>query len=115
MRHFTLKIPLAFVRTLEHNTVMGSRLARIELEEQIMKTTIYQGVRENAAKKLSNSKTRMEMSAIEAATMGATVPASSQIFNERGWLFTENGKHFWIERSSLTLATMDLENYEVLK
>ena len=47
--------------------------------------------------------------------MGATVPASSQIFNERGWLFTENGKHFWIERSSLTLATMDLENYEVLK
>ena len=106
------KIPLAFVRALEHNTFMDSRLARVELKEQIMN---YQGVRENAAKKLSNSKTRMEMSAIEAATMGATVPASSQIFNERGWLFTENGKHFWIERSSLTLATMDLENYEVLK
>ena len=78
----------------------------------------YQGIRENAAKKLASNgktRTRMEMSAIEAATMGATVPASSQIFNERGWLFTENGKHFWIERSSLTLATMDLENYEVLK
>jgi len=76
----------------------------------------YQGIRENAAKKLaSNSKTRMEMSAIEAAAMGAKVPAASQIFNERGWLFSENGKPFWIERSSLTLATMDLNEYELLK
>lgn len=41
MRYFTLKIVLAFVRVLEHNTAMDSRLARIELEEQIMKTTIY--------------------------------------------------------------------------
>ena len=75
----------------------------------------YQGIRENAAKKLANGKTRMEMSAIEAAAMGAKVPAACQIFNERGWLFSENGKPFWIERSSLMLATMDLENYEVLK
>ena len=76
----------------------------------------YQGIRENAAKKLaSNSKTRMEMSAIEAAAMGAKVPAACQIFNERGWLFTANGKPFWIERSSLTLATMDLNEYELLK
>lgn len=76
----------------------------------------YQGVRENAAKQLAqNGKTRMEMSAIEAAAMGAKVSANSQIFNERGWLFTENGKHFWIERSSLMLATMNLEEYELLK
>ena len=38
MRHFTLKIVLAFVRSLEHNTFMDSRLARIELKEQIMIT-----------------------------------------------------------------------------
>jgi hypothetical protein len=57
----------------------------------------------------------MEMSAIEADAMGAKVSASSMIFNERGWLFTESGKHWWIEHSSLTLATMDLEQYQILK
>ena len=78
----------------------------------------YQGIRENAAKKLASNgktRTRMEMSAVEAAAMGAKVPAACQIFNERGWLFSENGKPFWIERSSLTLATMDLNEYELLK
>jgi len=33
-----LKISLAFVRKCEHNTVMDSRVARVELKEQIMKT-----------------------------------------------------------------------------
>ncbi len=41
MRYFTLKIVLAFVRVLEHNTVMDSRLARVELKERIMKTQYF--------------------------------------------------------------------------
>lgn len=60
-------------------------------------------------------KIKMEMSAIEAEAMGAKVHPTQLRFNERGWLFKEDGKVFWLERSSLMLATMDVDSYKTVQ